>query len=101
MRATSFALALAWVLLDGSRAGAQQVEPQAEARARALLAHGQGAQAITLLKAEIERDPTSESLRLLLARAYLDDSNDFWALRTVAAAAELYPVDCNLQLWLA
>lgn len=101
MRATSFALAMAWILLDGSRAGAQQVEPRAEARARALLAHGQGAQAIPLLKAEIERDPASESLRLLLARAYLDDSNDFWALRTVAAAAELHPADCNLQLWLA
>jgi hypothetical protein len=40
-------------------------------------------------------------LRLLLARAYLDDSNDFWAQRTVAAAAELHPEDCNLQLWLA
>jgi hypothetical protein len=99
----SFALALAWVLLEGSQAGAQEVEPrqQAETRARALLARGQGAQAIPLLKAEIERDPTSESLRLLLARAYLDDSNDFWALRTVAATAELHPEDCNLQLWLA
>jgi hypothetical protein len=103
MRPTSFALALAWVLLQGSQAAAQAGEPrqQAEARARALLAHGQGAQAIPLLKAEIERDPASKSLRLLLARAYLDDSNDFWALRTVAAATELHPEDCNLQLWLA
>jgi hypothetical protein len=103
MRVTSFVLAVTWVLLEGSQSAAQEVEPrqQTETRARALLAHGQGAQAIPLLKAEIERDPTSESLRLLLARAYLDDSNDFWALRTVAAAAELHPEDCNLQLWLA
>jgi Tfp pilus assembly protein PilF len=103
MKAIGFALAMAWVLLSGSETAAQDVEPrqQAEARARALLAHGQGAQAIPLLKAEIERDPASESLRLLLARAYLDDSNDFWALRTVSAAAELHPEDCNLRLWLA
>ena len=101
MRAMGFALAL--VLLEGSQAAAQEGEPrqQAEARARALVARGQGAQAIPLLKAEIERDPASESLRLLLARAYLDDSNDFWALRTVAAAAELHPENCNLSLWLA
>lgn len=97
------ALALTCVLLHVSQAAAQEVEPpqQAEARARTLLARGQGAQAIPLLKAEIERDPASQTLRLLLARAYLDDSNDFWAQRTVAAAAELYPADCNLQLWLA
>ena len=103
MRATSFALTVTWVLLEGSQAAAQEVEPrqQAETRARALLAHGQGAQAIPLSRRRFERDPTSESLRLLLARAYLDDSNDFWALRTVAAAAELHPEDCNLQLWLA
>ena len=97
------ALALTCVLLHVSQAAAQEVEPpqQAEARARTLLARGQGAQAIPLLKAEIERDPASQTLRLLLARAYLDDSNDFWAQRTVAAAAELYPADCNLQFWLA
>ena len=102
MRAMGFALALAWVQIVGSQAVAQEVpRQQAEAQARALVARGQGAQAIPLLKAEIERDPTSESLRLLLARAYLDDGNDFWALRTVAAAADLHPEDCNLPLWLA
>ena len=102
MRAMGFALALAWVMLAGSQAAAQEVpRRQAEAQARALVAGGQGAQAIPLLKAEIERDPASESLRLLLARAYLDDGNDFWALRTVAAAADLHPEDCDLPLWLA
>ena len=102
MRATRFAFVLACGLLAGTQARGQGAPPASvEDRARALLAHGQGAQAIPLLKAEIERDPASESLRLLLARAYLDDSNDFWALRTVAAAAELHPVDCNLQLWSA
>jgi hypothetical protein len=64
-------------------------------------AWGQGAQSIPQLKAEIERKPLSTGLRLALARAYLDDGNDFWALRTVAAAADLHPEDCNLSLWLA
>jgi len=60
------------------------------------VAGGQGAQAIPLLKAEIERESRVGELAALLARAYLDDGNDFWALRQVAAAADLHPEDCNL-----
>ena len=70
-------------------------------KARALLDQGQPGQAIPLLKAEIEQRPLDKSLRLWLARAYLADGNDFWALRTVGAAATLHPEDCNLTLWQA
>jgi hypothetical protein len=62
---------------------------------------GKTGQAIALLKEEIERHPLDKGLRLRLARAYLDDGNDFWALRTVTAAAEIHPEDCNLRLWQA
>jgi hypothetical protein len=88
-------------LLAGLRAWGQDAPHGADAESRALAAQGQGAQAIPLLKAEIERDPMSASLRLQLARAYLDDGNDFWALRTVASAVDLHREDCNLSLWLA
>jgi hypothetical protein len=70
-------------------------------KARALLDQGQAAQAIPLLKDEIERQPQDKALRLWLARAYLADGNDFWALRTLGAAAALHPEDCNLTLWQA
>jgi len=72
-----------------------------EVRARALLFAGKAEEAIPLLKAEIEREPLKKSLRLLLAAAYLDDGNDFWALRTVTAAVAVFPEDCNLFLWQA
>jgi hypothetical protein len=87
---------LACALLAAPRAGAQ-----VEEQARALLADSKPAQAIPLLKAAIEQEPLAKSPRLLLARAYLDDGNDFWALRTLASAAELHPEDCNLMLWQA
>jgi thioredoxin-like negative regulator of GroEL len=70
-------------------------------KARALLGQGKAGEAIALLKAEIERQPSDKPLRLWLARAYLADGNDFWALRTLSAAAALHPEDCNLTLWQA
>jgi hypothetical protein len=87
-------------LLAGSRALAQDTPPATE-RARTLLSDNQPGQAISLLKQEIERWPRDQSLRLLLARAYLADGNDFWALRTLSAAAEVFPGDCNVGLWRA
>lgn len=91
------------LLLVAPRAfGEEQAQPrQVEAQARALLADGQAAQAIPLLKDEIERRPQDKALRLWLARAYLADGNNFWALRTLGAAAALHPEDCNLTLWQA
>jgi hypothetical protein len=102
MRQACFLLLMTLGLLSGTRSWGQVAPREAvEKQARALVASGQGAQAIPLLKPEIERDPISKTLRLLLARAYLDDGNDFWALRTVITAAALHHEDCNLTLWLA
>jgi hypothetical protein len=102
MRQAYLALAVTLGLLVGSRAWGQgSPDEPALDKARGLMARGRGAEAIPLLKAEIEREPLSKVPRLLLARAYLDDGNDFWALRTVTAAAELHREDCNLLLWLA
>jgi hypothetical protein len=102
MKQACFVGAVTLGLLTGTLAWGQgPPHGSVEDQARALVAHGQGAQVISLLKAEIERDPRSMTLRLLLARAYLDDGNDFWALRTVAAVADLHHEDCNLSLWLA
>ncbi len=97
MKQRGYVLVMTIGLLAGSRARGQVApdEPVGN-QARALLAHGQGAQAIPLFKRAIERNPMSETLRLLLARAYLDDGNDFWALRTIAAAAELHRESCSL-----
>ncbi len=100
MTATRLACVVAFLLLLPAPARGQDAPLDLD-QARALVAQGQAARAIPFLKAEIERQPTSKPLRLLLARAYLDDGNDFWALRTVAAAADLYHEDCNLSLWLA
>jgi hypothetical protein len=96
MRKTRYLTAVACLLVPQAAAFAQ-----VEEQARALLSAGKAAEAIPLLKAEIERQPQAKNLRLWLARAYLDDDNNFWALRTVGAAAALAPEDCNLTLWQA
>lgn len=99
-RRLSSALLVLCVLLAAPRAFGQDSAPAA-AQARDLLSAGKPGPAIAMLKEAIERQPKDESLRLWLARAYLADGNDFWALRTVAAAAALHPEDCNLTLWQA
>jgi hypothetical protein len=102
MSPTRFVLVTALGLLAGSQAwGQDALHETALSRARELVASGQGAQAIPLLKTEVELDPLSTTPRLLLARAYLDDNNDFWALRTVITAADIHHEDCNLTLWMA
>lgn len=70
-------------------------------QARTLLDHGKPDQAIALLKPAIEERPLDKALRMLLARAYLDDGNDFWAVRTLNATAELFPEDCTVTFWQA
>lgn len=89
------------VLLAVCPAFADDAPSDAAARARALLSAGKPDQAIPLLKPAIERSPQDKPLRLLLAQAYLDDGNDFWAVRTLNAAAEVFPNDCNITLWKA
>jgi hypothetical protein len=73
----------------------------AEAYGRALLERGDADKTVVWLKSAIERYPESKVLRYLLARAYLKDGNDFWALRTLRDLTELYPEDCEPWLWIA
>jgi hypothetical protein len=90
------------LLLAASDALAQDAAPDTSvSQARELLVGGKPGQAIALLKPAIEHWPLDKPLRLLLARAYLDDGNDFWAVRTLNATAELFPEDCNITLWQA
>ena len=103
MKSAPALLSFAWALLLSTPAGAQTSElPDDVGRqSRSLLARGQDRQAIDLLKQAIARSSLDKSLRLLLARAYLDDGNDFWAIRTLNAAAEAFPDDCTIALWQA
>jgi hypothetical protein len=90
------------VLLAASAAFAQEPASGAvSAQARALLTDGKPEQAIAVLKPAIGQWPQDKPLRLLLARAYLDDGNDFWAVRTLNAASEVFPGDCDITLWQA
>ncbi|MBN2358248.1 MAG: hypothetical protein JXR83_02265 [Deltaproteobacteria bacterium] len=73
----------------------------AEQQARALLDRGQAQPAIALLKQAVAQQPDAVAPRWLLARAYLMDNNDFWALRTLSGLAELDPGDCQPALWTA
>ncbi len=90
------------LLLAPSAAYEQEAAPRSVAtQAQALLGNGKPDQAIAVLKPAIEQRPLDKPLRLLLARAYLDDGNDFWAMRTLNAAAEVFPEDCTITLWQA
>ena len=76
--------------------------PQAIAEeARRLIDDGQAQDAISRLKAAVSQDPDSTALNLLLARAYLVDGNNFWALRTLQRLAQAKPKDCEPSLWIA
>jgi hypothetical protein len=71
-------------------------------RARELLDRGRAKEAVALLKDAIAAQPaTARDLRLLLARAYLAEGNDFWALRTLAEMSEQDPSDGEASLWAA
>ena len=74
---------------------------QADRRARDLLAEGRVSEAISWLKTAIEQHPSEASLRWLLARAYLLDNNELWALRSLGALVELRPEDCEPRSWIA
>lgn len=54
-----------------------------------------------MLREAVERHPEAKLPRWLLARAYLKDGNDAWALRTLLALAEIDPRDCEPGLWAA
>jgi Tfp pilus assembly protein PilF len=75
-------------------------EPAGEP-ARELLAEGRVAEAISWLKTAIEQNPSEAPLHWLLARAYLLDGNELWALRSLGRLVELSPEDCRPRLWIA
>jgi hypothetical protein len=90
------------LLLASCDALAEDSAPdRTSSQAHELIVSGKPGQAIALLKPAVEHWPLDKPLRLLLARAYLDDGNDFWAVRTLNAAAEVFPEDCNITLWQA
>ncbi len=88
--------------LDAARADSSEAEQRRVAgTARDLLARSLVSEAIDALKRALRETPDSLELRWLLVRAYLDDRNESWALRTLAAIAELAPEDCEPLLWIA
>jgi len=81
--------------------GVDAQESRYESNARSLMKEGDLKKALTLLKEGIKRFPESKTLALLLAKAYLADKNDFWALRTLNELLERHPEDCEVNLWLS
>jgi hypothetical protein len=57
--------------------------------------------AIAILKEATRRYPDHAELLLLLAKAYLADDNDFWALRVLSGWLARHPDDCEAALWLS
>ncbi|MBI5546352.1 MAG: hypothetical protein HY901_20895 [Deltaproteobacteria bacterium] len=89
-------------LLAAAALGASpQVDEGWPERARILLDQGQPRAAIELLKAVVGPGAESRERALLLARAYLAEGNDFWALRTLQSLAARDPGDCEARLALA
>ena len=70
-------------------------------RARSLLASGDGAGAVTLLKEAVARVPDDPDLPVALGAAYLAVGNHFWAIRTLSRRVEAAPEDCAARAWLA
>ena len=66
-----------------------------------LIAAGASRDAVGRLRAALVRFPDDPVLPVLLARAYLDESNLFWAERTVRDALGRRPEDADLRAWLA
>ncbi len=98
-----------WGEVQGARAGATPLNPCQQDKALACFerwaglfsGEGAGRAAIELLKEGISRYPDSRSLHLWLARAYLSDANEFWALSTALRFLQAHPGDCEVSLWAA
>ena len=73
----------------------------AHTRARAALDANDADTAIELLKAAVTADPERETLRLLLAEAYLKAGNERWALRTLTDLSRAHPESCDAALAIA
>jgi len=93
------ALLLLFLLVPGSPLSQ---DLSAEARARDLLDRGRSKEAVALLKDALSANPAeARILRFLLARAYLADHNDFWALKILSEEAARDPDDPKAPLWMA
>lgn len=58
-------------------------------------------QAIAEAKAAVHKDPSDPAGYFRLARAYLDDGNDAWAVKTLRSLQARLPDDCRPALWMA
>ncbi len=59
------------------------------------------AQSVAQAKAALQAKPDSLELSLVLARAYVQEANELWALRTLGTLSVARPQDCQPRLWLA
>ena len=99
------------VLLLASPGAAQEAEPcradcgadvACEREAIDCLAEiGRGRAAVDRAKALLAAHPADPSLARALAALYEDAGNRFWAQRTLLAALEEHPADCETRSWLA
>lgn len=69
--------------------------------AECLIAAERADAAIARLKERIAAQPDRPALKHLLARAYHAAGNAFWAVRTLRAAIDADPADCQARAWLA
>jgi hypothetical protein len=66
-----------------------------------LLVRPLAAQSVAEAKAALQAQPQSLELSLQLARAYVQEANELWALRTLGKLAQSHPDTCQPRLWLA
>ncbi len=82
--------------------GSTSPGPSVEDRAAHALREKKTEEAIRLLKADLSVNLSSSlRARLLLAKAYQSQHNDFWALQTLEEASQAFPGDCEPRLWAA
>ncbi len=86
---------------SGHVCGADAQESCYESNALIMIEKGELKKALALLKQGVERFSESRALLLLLAKAYLEDDNDFWALRALSDWLERHPGDCEAGLRLS
>ena len=107
MRSIPVSFAFACALMAGG-AFAQQAPPPASpdaaiSQASELRRAGKLKEAIGALKAGVRAFPDHDRLRHALSLAYLDDGNDFWALKVLQEFEQEHPPACNtraLQAWI-
>ncbi len=94
-------MALSTVRADGEcrRSCGEQLSCEVEV-VDCLIASGRTREAIERLKPLVKAHPERPAYARLLASAYLADGNAFWAQRTLQAAIDADPADCESRSWL-